>query len=615
MNEVVKYHNDFSNKIILKSLNANELNFLMAICSKLKDKENEEMTFTFLELKELVNWKSNDNVDFVRSLKNTNEKLLKLNFTFEDERYIIQFVLFPTFKVDKDNNTLTVQVHKDFSFLLNNLTSNFTVFELSKFINLKSKYTKYLYRELMKFKSTRCLYLSIEDFRNKLDIPKTYRMSDINKYVLKPIEEELSKIFASFSIEKIKYKKRVTRIVFYFTPREITEKNTDNIQEVNIVQDKKIVNQNTRYPATEMVVKEWISGKNGLKYNDAFVTVIEDLKKLKYTDERIINYLDGNYNYVFNLKKYKDKDTDEKNAIFVHRVKNGEDVPNYEKEKKHNANKIKEKEEYKNKPSILEDLANNMVKKETENDRLIEKVLKLPKEEQDKLIKELKETEDVYIKELNYLTTLRLISFYPEFVQDYIDNLENSKDNDDDDDDDDIISGIFVASDNTQSETIETPNYKYDIEYIKEALNPKTKLSFKTKSPIHVKAIYNKVEENLKTNSEKRIFEKLKSSNEIDELIDFFEEYFLEVFNNYFGKGHLNTIKNVKKTELKVVKQGINNIKSYTFRTIDEAIEYIKNNLTKFENELLSKNGTKLKGAPLNLKINKLAEKLISTQK
>ena len=31
MNEIVKYHNDLSNQIIIKTLNANELNFFMAI--------------------------------------------------------------------------------------------------------------------------------------------------------------------------------------------------------------------------------------------------------------------------------------------------------------------------------------------------------------------------------------------------------------------------------------------------------------------------------------------------------------------------------------------------------------------------------------------------------
>ena len=93
MNEVVKYHNDLSNQIVIKTLNANELNFLMAICSKMRDKETEEIVFTFKNLKELVKWTSNDNKDFVKSLENTNRKLIALNFRFEDEREIVQFVL------------------------------------------------------------------------------------------------------------------------------------------------------------------------------------------------------------------------------------------------------------------------------------------------------------------------------------------------------------------------------------------------------------------------------------------------------------------------------------------------------------------------------------------
>ena len=189
MNEVVKYHNDLSNQIVIKTLNANELNFLMAICSKMRDKETEEIVFTFKNLKELVKWTSNDNKDFVKSLENTNRKLIALNFRFEDEREIVQFVLFPTFTINKDKKTLTVAVNKKFAFLLNNLSSNFTRFELENFTILQSKYSKYLYKELMKFKSTGYMIMDIEEFRDKLDIPIKYRMSEINIKVLKPIEE------------------------------------------------------------------------------------------------------------------------------------------------------------------------------------------------------------------------------------------------------------------------------------------------------------------------------------------------------------------------------------------------------------------------------------------
>ena len=47
MNEIVKYHKDFENKLVLKTFTASELNFLMAICTKVRDKKEDEIIFTF----------------------------------------------------------------------------------------------------------------------------------------------------------------------------------------------------------------------------------------------------------------------------------------------------------------------------------------------------------------------------------------------------------------------------------------------------------------------------------------------------------------------------------------------------------------------------------------
>lgn len=65
--------------------------------------------------------------------------------------------------------------------------------------------------------------VKIEEFRRILDIPKKYRMSEINRIVLKTIETELSPLFKNLQIEKIKKKcayagrgNKVTHIVFTF---------------------------------------------------------------------------------------------------------------------------------------------------------------------------------------------------------------------------------------------------------------------------------------------------------------------------------------------------------------------------------------------------------------
>lgn len=51
--------------------------------------------------------------------------------------------------------------------------------------------------------------MNLDDFKNRLDVPKTYQMNDITKRVLKPIVNELSQIFNNLHINKIKAKKDV----------------------------------------------------------------------------------------------------------------------------------------------------------------------------------------------------------------------------------------------------------------------------------------------------------------------------------------------------------------------------------------------------------------------
>lgn len=282
MNEVVKYHNDFSNKIILKNFTANELNFLMAICSKMKNQETNEVVFDFSQLKELVKWDNNNNKLFIESLENTNRKLIALNFRFEDEKKIIQFVLFPTFEIDKEQKTLTVSVNEKFAYLLNGLSSNFTRFELENFTTLQSKYSKILYKELMKFKSTGYLIMTIDDFRNKLDIPLKYRMTHINEKVLTPAKEELSKILKKFEIKKIKKGKNISHIELSFTPIKDNEK----IKEAETIEICEI----ERY---------WLDNFPGVNYSKKHKEKIEKFKK-NHSISYIKKYLQEQWEYVKN---------------------------------------------------------------------------------------------------------------------------------------------------------------------------------------------------------------------------------------------------------------------------------------------------------------------------
>ena len=202
-NEVVKYNNQM-NSIALKNFNAVEMDLFYALCTQVKNKGTDDILLQFEQLKELSNYKPTANKRFINDLRRTNKKLLNLQFTFENDHVVEDFVLFTTFSINKDDETMIISVNKRFDFFLNELTSNFTRFELEEFTNLESKYSKAMYRLLKQWRTIGKKEWSIEDFRYLLDIPKSYQLIDIDRKVLKPIEIELSPIFKNFNIQKIK---------------------------------------------------------------------------------------------------------------------------------------------------------------------------------------------------------------------------------------------------------------------------------------------------------------------------------------------------------------------------------------------------------------------------
>lgn len=203
MNEVVKYHNDM-NSVAFRGFGKVELDLFFAICSKMRDEGKNEVEFTFHQIRSLSQFKKTANEAFVNKLKSTYQKLLALIFKEEKGSRTTYFTLFDEFTIDTDKETISITIKEKYFYILNGLTANFTRFELAEFVSLKSSYSKGLYRLLKQFRTTGYYEVPIEDFRRLLDIPEGYRMSDINRLVLKPALTELSDIFPELQCEKIK---------------------------------------------------------------------------------------------------------------------------------------------------------------------------------------------------------------------------------------------------------------------------------------------------------------------------------------------------------------------------------------------------------------------------
>jgi len=226
MNEIVKYHNDM-NSVNFQSFNAVELDLLLSLCAKVRDEGLQTLTYDFEQLRDLSKYKPTANKRFIADLQQVNRKLLSLNFTIRTSSKIIQFVLFKKFEIDLDTNELKISVNEEFSYILNELTANFTRFELHEFVSLQSKYAKNLYRLLKQYRSTGEVYFTMDDFRSKLDIPPSYHLCDISRKVLEPIQKELTPLFDDLEIKKVKNMKKrghpVTHINFRFSPQKISQ--------------------------------------------------------------------------------------------------------------------------------------------------------------------------------------------------------------------------------------------------------------------------------------------------------------------------------------------------------------------------------------------------------
>ena len=280
MNEIVKYHNNF-NSVALKNFNGVEIDLLMAICSKLKNEDINEIKLEFSDLRRMVNSKHRGELRFIQNLEQMYKKLLNLSIRIETEDKITNFILFTKYEILKKQKIIIIKINEEFKFLLNKLINNFTRFELNEFISLKSNYSKEIYRRLKQFKHTGIWKIKMNNFRELLNIPEKYRMSEIDKKVLKISIEELNKYFNNFKIIKIKKGRKIEFLEFKFVPeKKYNEKIESSDRELSFPDEtkkiettpKKVLRVVEAFPEVKkeknLTLKERIEKEIGILKND-----------------------------------------------------------------------------------------------------------------------------------------------------------------------------------------------------------------------------------------------------------------------------------------------------------------------------------------------------------
>lgn len=217
--ETVVYRNEM-NLVPFRNFTSVELDLFFAMCNKLKEQQSSTLHLSFNDLKDISKYNHNqrNNKRFVEDLQQVYDKMLQITYKRESEDVIERFVLFNHYKIHKSEKYLEISTSPQLVHILNSITADFTKFELEEVVSLKSSYSKNMFRLLKQYKHTGFLKFKIEDFRDRLDIPKSYQMNDINKRVLKPIIEELGFLFPNLHINKVKAPKgrKIAYIEFIF---------------------------------------------------------------------------------------------------------------------------------------------------------------------------------------------------------------------------------------------------------------------------------------------------------------------------------------------------------------------------------------------------------------
>ena len=216
-NELVKYQPEL-NTIPLRKFTPIEMNLFFSIISRMRDKGDQTVRFSFDQLKELSNYKPTANRRFIEDIKRTYDHLMDLRFGSRSKSGLSfeRFVMFTKFKIngDVDEPYVDVEIYKDALPLLNNLES-WVRYALTEFRDLKSSYAKTMFRLLKGYRTTGYAYFSKADFNELLDIPTSYKEFHVNQRILAPIREELTPLFRGLTIRKKYGKGRGKPVIGY----------------------------------------------------------------------------------------------------------------------------------------------------------------------------------------------------------------------------------------------------------------------------------------------------------------------------------------------------------------------------------------------------------------
>lgn len=260
--DIVKYNNDL-NKLNMASLKEKELELFYAICLELKEKGTNTVVVDITEFRKAFNIPAVNKKRFSEYLENTQDKFLSLKYALRTEKRLKKGVFFYDFDADLEENKMTIKINPEYAYILNGIVDYYTQFSFKEFQSLKCKYSKLLLPKLCQWQGTKKLEIEKEEMFEILGVPESYKkdISNFNKKVIKPIKEELPKIFNNLKIKTIKKSTRNTKNEiksYLFTWSEKTKeiKDAEEVKSIEISKTlKNLLDTAIKNPKLEILEK------------------------------------------------------------------------------------------------------------------------------------------------------------------------------------------------------------------------------------------------------------------------------------------------------------------------------------------------------------------------
>lgn len=280
MSDLVKIHKDF-NRSTVPFYQEKALELFTEITSRWNDSENfEPLIFSLSELKRALNLEGSKNNDYFKQfvlkfVKDTTvsfrigEREITGNIFFisrnekEDLFEVHMNPMLLEYMYSKKDVEIMTKAKKKEKMSIQELElfeknkekyQSLMLYSKAELQRISGKYNKRLYMLLVQFKKTGFFVMDYKQFKEVLEIPETYRQTNIDKRVLEPSKEELKKVGINiYNINKIKAGKEISKIEISFEyktviPEVKKELQKTKIDEIDEIFDKITVFEREKIP-------------------------------------------------------------------------------------------------------------------------------------------------------------------------------------------------------------------------------------------------------------------------------------------------------------------------------------------------------------------------------